>query len=197
MHVEKVEGPGSERTGSRHDGVFGQVGEAVSWPWTTNWRWGNVHADAGSEAAAEGTVSVGASRAGVGPEPVDELASRPLAGLEDDAVSPVAPVACRSRYGPEEQATRNRHIRIHHFVPDVGGTEHYNNAGQPTTEGRTMAPNITLLELVNEVATHAGSDAEVVATVVYLVNSGRVRLCGSFKGARFDLSPDIPRRAAA
>jgi len=60
-----------------------------------------------------------------------------------------------------------------------------------------MAPNITLLELVNEVATHAGSDAEVVATVVYLVNSGRVRLCGSFKGARFDLSPDIPRRAAA
>ena len=136
-------------------------------------------------------------RAGVGPEPVDELASQPLAGGEDDAVSPVAPVACRSRYGPEEQATRNRHIRIHHFVPDVGGTEHYNNAGQPTTEGRTMAPNITLLELVNEVATHAGSDAEVVATVVYLVNSGRVRLCGSFKGARFDLSPDIPRRAAA
>ena len=169
----------------------------MSWPWTTNWRWGNVHADAGSEAAAEETVSVGASRAGVGPEPVDELASQPLAGGEDDAVSPVAPVACRSRYGPEEQATRNRHIRIHHFVPDVGGTEHYSNAGQPTTEGRTMAPNITLLELVNEVATHAGSDAEVVATVVYLVNSGRVRLCGSFKGARFDLSPDIPRRAAA
>jgi len=26
--VEKVEGPGSERTGSRHDGVVGQVGEA-------------------------------------------------------------------------------------------------------------------------------------------------------------------------
>ena len=51
-----------------------------------------------------------------------------------------------------------------------------------------MAQNMTLLDLVNAVSTHARSDAEVVATVVYLVNSGRVRLCGSFKGARFDLS---------
>jgi len=60
-----------------------------------------------------------------------------------------------------------------------------------------MAPNITLLQLVNEVSTHAETEGEVIATVVYLVNSGRVRLCGSFKGARFDLSPDTPRRAAA
>ena len=60
-----------------------------------------------------------------------------------------------------------------------------------------MVPNVTLLELVTEVSSHAESEAEVVATVVYLVNSGRVRLCGSFKGARFDLSPDTPRRAAA
>ena len=28
---------------------------------------------------------------------------------------------------------------------------------------------------------------ETVATVVYLVNSGRVQLCGNFRGARFDL----------
>ena len=32
----------------------------------------------------------------------------------------------------------------------------------------------------------------MIATVVHLVNSGRVRLCGNFKGARFDL-----RRLAA
>src|SRR5438034_2424948 len=67
------------------------------------------------------------------------------------------------------------------------------NPKQPTTEGRTMARNTTLLDLMNAVFTHARTEAEVLATVVYLVNSGRVRLCGTFKGARFDLgSPDTP-----
>jgi len=61
-----------------------------------------------------------------------------------------------------------------------------------------MARNTTLLDLMNAVSTHARTEAEVLATVVYLVNSGRVRLCGTFKGARFDLgSPDTPSRAAA
>ena len=50
-----------------------------------------------------------------------------------------------------------------------------------------MTQNMTLLDLVNAVSDHAPSEAEVIATVVYLVNSGRVRLCGNFKGARFDL----------
>ena len=52
-----------------------------------------------------------------------------------------------------------------------------------------MAPalSVTLLELVTEVAKNAHSDKEVIATVAYMVNSGRVRLCGNFKGARFDL----------
>ena len=50
-----------------------------------------------------------------------------------------------------------------------------------------MALNTTLLELVNAVCEHAQSDAEVIATVVHLVNSGRVRLCGTFKGTRFEL----------
>jgi len=50
-----------------------------------------------------------------------------------------------------------------------------------------MALNTTLLDLVNAVSEDAQSDAEVIATVVYLVNSGRVRLCGNFNGARFDL----------
>ena len=50
-----------------------------------------------------------------------------------------------------------------------------------------MALNITLLELVNAVSGYAGSEAELIATVVWMVNSGRVRLCGNFAGARFDL----------
>ena len=50
-----------------------------------------------------------------------------------------------------------------------------------------MALNVTLLDLVNAVSDQARSDAEVIAAVVYLVNSGRVRLCGTFKGMRFDL----------
>jgi len=45
---------------------------------------------------------------------------------------------------------------------------------------------MTLLDLVKAVSEHAPSEAEVIATVVYLVNSGQVRLCGNFKGARFD-----------
>jgi len=50
-----------------------------------------------------------------------------------------------------------------------------------------MAPNVTLLDLVSAVAKYARSDQEVIATVAYMVNSGRVRLCGNFKGVRFDL----------
>ena len=49
-------------------------------------------------------------------------------------------------------------------------------------------PNVTLLDLVNAVAEHASSEAEVIATVVWMVNEGHVRLCGTFKGARFDLT---------
>jgi hypothetical protein len=49
-----------------------------------------------------------------------------------------------------------------------------------------MAPNLTLLDLVNAVAEHARSEAEMIATIVYIVNKGHVRLCGTFKGARFD-----------
>jgi hypothetical protein len=45
---------------------------------------------------------------------------------------------------------------------------------------------ITMLDLVNVVSENAESDREVVATVVHLVNSGMVQLCGNFRGARFD-----------
>jgi hypothetical protein len=46
-----------------------------------------------------------------------------------------------------------------------------------------------MLELVEAVSEYAETDTETVATVVHLVNSGLVRLCGNFRGARFDLEP--------
>jgi hypothetical protein len=50
-----------------------------------------------------------------------------------------------------------------------------------------MALQVTMLDLVNAVSRSAADDREVVATVVHLVNSGMVQLCGNFRGARFDL----------
>ena len=51
-----------------------------------------------------------------------------------------------------------------------------------------MSAQTTLLELVTAVSDEADTDDETVATVVHLVNSGTVRLCGNFRGARIDLS---------
>lgn len=52
-----------------------------------------------------------------------------------------------------------------------------------------MRRESTLLDLVTAVSESARSEAELIATIIHLVNSGRVRLCGNFAGARFDLSP--------
>lgn len=46
----------------------------------------------------------------------------------------------------------------------------------------------TLLELVQVINDFSTSDAETVATIAYLVNSGKVRLCGNFAGAKIDLA---------
>jgi hypothetical protein len=51
-----------------------------------------------------------------------------------------------------------------------------------------MALKSTLLDLVTAVSKYSASDAEVVATVASLVNSGTVELCGNFRGAHFDLA---------
>lgn len=61
-----------------------------------------------------------------------------------------------------------------------------------------MAPfpvSTTLLDLVQAVGAEATSDAEVVATVAALVNSGRVRLCGTFAGAQIQLSTPAEEEA--
>ena len=53
----------------------------------------------------------------------------------------------------------------------------------------TILYKSTLLDLVQTINDYAtGSDDEVVATVTYLVNSGKVLLCGNFAGAKIDLS---------
>ena len=50
----------------------------------------------------------------------------------------------------------------------------------------------TLLDLVRTLNSFIDNDQEVVALVTYLVNSGRVRLCGSFAGATIDISSPYP-----
>lgn len=49
-----------------------------------------------------------------------------------------------------------------------------------------MPRDTTMLELVNGLTRQGRSEDEVVATVMFLVNSGAVRLCGNFKGYRFE-----------
>lgn len=49
----------------------------------------------------------------------------------------------------------------------------------------------TLLDLVRTVNEFSTSEAETVATVAYLINSGKVRLCGNFAGAKIDLNAPV------
>jgi len=44
----------------------------------------------------------------------------------------------------------------------------------------------TLLDLVGAVCDVTGDDEEVVATVLHMIRSGRVRLCGNFRGRERD-----------
>ena len=51
----------------------------------------------------------------------------------------------------------------------------------------TAAPlNLTLLELVQAISEVSESEQEVIATVVYMLRSGRVRLTGNFRGLAAD-----------
>jgi hypothetical protein len=60
-----------------------------------------------------------------------------------------------------------------------------------------MALKVTLLDLVTTITEFAETEAEVIATVVYLVNSGKVTLCGNFRGARFACEEQRPARKVA
>ena len=46
--------------------------------------------------------------------------------------------------------------------------------------------NVTLLELVGSVCDVTDDDDEVVATVLQMLRSGRIRLCGNFRGSSGD-----------
>jgi hypothetical protein len=48
------------------------------------------------------------------------------------------------------------------------------------------ARDTTMLELVTALSRTGCSEDEVVATVVALVRAGTVRLCGIFRGTRFE-----------
>jgi len=50
-----------------------------------------------------------------------------------------------------------------------------------------MRRDVTLLELVTAVTEHTRTEGEAIATIVHMVNSGAVRLCGTFSGSRIDL----------
>jgi len=56
----------------------------------------------------------------------------------------------------------------------------------------------TLLDVVNIVSEFSETDDELVATVTYLINSGKVRLCGNFAGSRIEfINPDGTQLGAA
>ena len=55
-----------------------------------------------------------------------------------------------------------------------------------------MTSDTTMLELVSALSAHIRSEDEVVARVAALVSSGTVRLCGIFKGTRFEASIGEP-----
>ena len=56
---------------------------------------------------------------------------------------------------------------------------------------------ITLLDLVQAITDLSTSETETVATIAYLVNSGKVRLCGNFAGATIDLATPAARLNAS
>ena len=47
----------------------------------------------------------------------------------------------------------------------------------------TKSHEVTLLELVSAICEVTEDDREVVATIVQMLHSGEVKLCGNFRGA--------------
>lgn len=60
-----------------------------------------------------------------------------------------------------------------------------------------MTRRLTLHDLLLAVNESARTEAEAVATLVHLVNSGRVRLGGALRGARIDLADASVRTVLA
>ena len=60
-----------------------------------------------------------------------------------------------------------------------------------------MAATVTLREVVSVISEYAQSEDEVVATLVHLVNSGRIRLRGDYAGAHIEVPPRAPLASVA
>lgn len=52
---------------------------------------------------------------------------------------------------------------------------------------RLLEDRYTLLDVVRVVGQFAHSDEELMAAVTYLVNSGKIKLCGDFAGSKFEM----------
>src|SRR5262245_20505673 len=61
-------------------------------------------------------------------------------------------------------------------------------------QSKTLPTSCTLLELVQRLNRYTASDVETVAVVTYLINSGRVRLRGTFAGAKISFPQRRARR---
>jgi phage terminase Nu1 subunit (DNA packaging protein) len=61
------------------------------------------------------------------------------------------------------------------------------SAAAPLPELDTQPVDVTLLELVDVVNEIADNEDEVVATVIYMIERGSVRLRGNFRGERIRL----------
>ncbi len=51
---------------------------------------------------------------------------------------------------------------------------------------KAPSQHCTLLELISAVAEITSNEDELVATVLHLLGSGKVKLCGNFRGAALD-----------
>ncbi len=60
----------------------------------------------------------------------------------------------------------------------------YREIGYSGEEGQSQ--QWTLLELVSAVAEVTSNEDELVSTVLHLLRSGQVKLCGNFRGASLD-----------
>jgi len=90
-----------------------------------------------------------------------------------------------------------RHISNGTAIPRVVEAGITRTEPEQPRRDETRAQDTTLLDLVKAVSDQARSEAEVIATIVSLVNSGRVRLCGTFRDARFDLRELVAGPTAA
>ena len=59
------------------------------------------------------------------------------------------------------------------------------HASRRVRSRRPPAVRFTLLDLVRAVSEVTSNEKEVVETIRHLLDTGRVRLCGNFRGQRF------------